>query len=214
MCREAIKEWYYGGHGATGKKALSLRVCVYCGSSRQCDPVYLDAAERLGRELARSGATIVYGGGAVGSMGALAQGALAAGGKVIGIIPGFMNELEWGHKGITELRVVRDLHERKRLMIQDADAVVALPGGSGTLDELLEAVSLKRLALFLGPIVVLNTRSYFDHLLLALGRCISERFMDTRHKSMWAVVNEPAEVLPAIHSAPAWDSNSLSFAAS
>ena len=191
----------------------SLRVCVYCGSSRQCDPVYLDAAERLGRELARSGATIVYGGGAVGSMGALAQGALAEGGKVIGIIPGFMNELEWGHKGITELRVVRDLHERKRLMIQDADAVVALPGGSGTLDELLEAVSLKRLALFLGPIVVLNTRSYFDPLLLALDRCIFERFMDTRHRFMWSVVNEPAEVLPAIHSAPAWDSNSLSFAA-
>jgi hypothetical protein len=191
-----------------------LRVCVYCGSSRQCDPVYLDAAERLGRELARSGATIVYGGGAVGSMGALAQGALAEGGKVIGVIPGFMNELEWGHKGIAELRVVRDLHERKRLMIQDADAVVALPGGSGTLDELLEAVSLKRLALFLGPIVVLNTRSYFDPLLLALDRCISERFMDTRHMSMWSVVNEPAEVLPAIHSAPAWDSNSLSFAAS
>jgi hypothetical protein len=189
-----------------------FRVCVYCGSSRQCDPVYLDAAECLGRELARNGATIVYGGGAVGLMGALAEGALAEGGKVIGIIPGFMNELEWGHKGITELRVVPDIHERKRLMIQDANAVVALPGGSGTLDELLEAVSLKRLALFLGPIVVLNTRSYFDHLLLALERCISERFMDPRHKSMWSVVNEPEEVLPAIHSAPPWNSSSRSFA--
>jgi len=191
----------------------NLRVCVYCGSSRQCDPVYLEAAERLGGELARSGATIVYGGGAVGSMGGLAQGALAEGGKVIGIIPSFMNELEWGHKGITEMRVVRDLHERKRLMIQGADAVVALPGGSGTLDELLEAISLKRLGLFLGPIVVLNTLSYFDPLLLALERCVAERFMDPRHKSMWSVVNEPAEVLPAIHSAPVWDSNSLSFAA-
>jgi hypothetical protein len=190
----------------------NLRVCVYCGSSRQCDPVYLDAAERLGRELARNGATIVYGGGAVGSMGALAEGALAEGGKVIGVIPGFMNELEWGHKGITELRVVPDMHERKRLMIQDAGAVVALPGGSGTLDELLEAVSLKRLALFLGPIVVLNTQSYFDHLLLALERSISERFMDPRHQSMWSVVKEPEEVLPAIRSAPPWDASSLSFA--
>jgi hypothetical protein len=189
-----------------------LRVCVYCGSSRQCDPVYLDAAERLGHELARNGATIIYGGGAVGSMGALAEGALAERGKVIGIIPGFMNELEWGHKGISELRVVSDIHERKRLMIQDANAVVALPGGSGTLDELLAAISLKRLALFLGPIVVLNTRSYFDNLLLALERSISERFMDPRHKSMWSVVNEPGEVLPAIHSAPPWDSSSLSFA--
>jgi len=145
-------------------------------------------------------------------MGALAAGALAEGGKVIGIIPRFMNELEWGHKGITELRVVGDLHERKRLMIQDAHAVVALPGGSGTFDELLEAVSLKRLALFLGPIVVLNTRSYFDDLLRALERCVSERFMDPRHQSMWSVVNEPGEVLPAIHSAPPWDSSSRDFA--
>lgn len=147
-----------------------FRVCVYCGSSRQCDAVYLEAAERLGRELAKNEATIIYGGGAVGSMGALAAGALAEGGKVIGVIPRFMEKLEWGHKGITELRVVGDIHERKRLMIQDAHAVVALPGGSGTFDELLEAVSLKRLALFLGPIVVLNTRSYFDDLLRALER--------------------------------------------
>ncbi len=189
-----------------------FRVCVYCGSSRQCDPVYLEAAERLGRELAKNEATIIYGGGAVGSMGALAAGALAEGGKVIGIIPRFMEELEWGHKGITELRVVGDLHERKRLMIQDAHAVVALPGGSGTFDELLEAVSLKRLALFLGPIVVLNTRSYFDDLLRALERSVSERFMDPRHQSMWSVVNEPGEVLPAIHSAPRWDSSSRDFA--
>jgi len=190
----------------------NLRICVYCGSSRQCDSVYVEAAEHLGSELARNGATIIYGGGAVGLMGALAQGALSQGGKIIGIIPGFMKELEWGHTGLSELRVVRDLHERKRSMIEDANAVVALPGGSGTLDELLEAVSLKRLALFLGPIVVLNTRSYFDHLLLALERCISERFMDPRHRSMWSVVNEPREVLPAIHSAPPWDSSSINFA--
>ena len=190
----------------------NLRICIYCGSSRQCDPAYLRAAACLGRELARHGATIVYGGGAVGSMGALADGALAEGGNVVGIIPGFMNQLEWGHKGITELRIVSDMHERKRLMLQDAHAVVALPGGSGTFDELLEAISLKRLAVFLGPIVLLNTQSYFDHLLLALERCVSERFMDRRHKSMWAVVKEPEEVWPAIQSAPPWHSSSITFA--
>jgi hypothetical protein len=189
-----------------------LRVCVYCGSSRQCDPIYLDAAECLGRELARNRVTIVYGGGAVGSMGHLADGALAEGGKVIGIIPDFMNALAWGHRGITELRAVRDIHERKQLMLRDADAVVALPGGSGTLEELLEVISLKRLALFLGPIVILNTRSYFETLLLALENCVNERFMDPRHLSMWSVVNEPAEVLPAIHTAPPWDPKNLSFA--
>ncbi|MGA2072438.1 MAG: TIGR00730 family Rossman fold protein [Terriglobia bacterium] len=190
----------------------NLRICIYCGSSRRCDPAYLRAAARLGRELARHGATIVYGGGAVGLMGALADGALAEGGKVVGIIPGFMNKLEWGHKGITELHIVSDLHERKRLMLRDAHAVVALPGGSGTFDELLEAISLKRLAVFLGPIVLLNTQSYFDHLLLALERCVSERFMDPRHKSIWSVVNEPEEVWPAIQSAPPWDSSSITFA--
>ena len=190
----------------------NFRVCVYCGSSRRCAPVYLEAAERLGRELALNGATIVYGGGAVGSMGALAGGALSQGGKVIGIIPGFMNELEWGHKGLTELCIVHDMHERKRLMIHDANAVVALPGGSGTFEELLETISLKRLALFLGPIVILNTQAYFDPLLFALERSISERFMDPRHKSMWSVVNEPSEVLPAIQSAPAWDASNISFA--
>ncbi len=191
----------------------SLRVCVFCGSSRQCDAVYLDAAEQLGRELARNGATIIYGGGAVGSMGYLAKGALAEGGKVVGVIPAFMNELEWGHKEITELRVVRDMSERKQIMIQEADAVVALPGGTGTFDELLEAITLKRLALYLGPIVMLNTKSYFKNLLLALDQCISERFMDPRHQSMWSIAKEPADVLPAIRSAPPWKSESLRFAA-
>lgn len=191
----------------------NLRVCVYCGSSRQCDRVYLDAAESLGRELARNGVTIIYGGGAVGSMGRLAEGALAEGGKVIGIIPAFMHQLEWGHPGITELRVVPDMHERKQRMLEEADAVVALPGGSGTFDELLEAITLKRLALFLGPIVLLNTRSYFENLLLALEKCVSERFMDPRHPSMWTVAKEPADVLPAILAAPRWESRNLSFAA-
>jgi len=190
----------------------NLRICVYCGSSRQCGAIYFEAAERLGSELARNGATIVYGGGVAGLMGALARGALGEGGTVIGVMPGFMNDLEWGHKGVTELRIVRDMHERKRLMLQNAHAVVALHGGSGTFDELLEAISLKRLALFLGPIVLLNTQSYFDHLLLALERSVSERFMDPRHKAMWSVVNEPSEVLPAIRSAPPWDSSSISFA--
>src|SRR5437667_12737246 len=117
------------------------RVCVYCASSRQTDAAYYEAAVTLGRSLAERGATIIYGGGAVGSMGALADAALAAGGRVIGVLPRFMYDLEWGHMGITELRVVNDLHERKRMMIQEVDAVVALPGGSGTLEELLEAVT-------------------------------------------------------------------------
>jgi len=189
------------------------RVTVYCSSSTQADSVFLDAAERLGRILAESAMTIVYGAGGVGSMGRLADGALAAGGSVIGVIPGFMKGLEWYHKGIGEVVEVWDLHERKRALLEGADAVVALPGGSGTLDELLEAISLKRLGTFLGPIVMVNTGGFFDPCIELLERCIAERFMDARHRAMWQVVAEPDEVLDAFRSAPAWSSEAIGFAA-
>ena len=117
-----------------------MRVCIYCASSRQCDPIYHQAAARLGRELARAGHTTVYGGGSVGSMGHLADAALAAGGRVIGVIPSFMHDLEWAHRGLSELLVVNDMHERKRLMIDSVGAVVALPGGCGTFEELFTYV--------------------------------------------------------------------------
>ncbi len=113
------------------KRSATRKVCVYCASSRQADGEYADSAYCLGRLLAENGITIVYGGGSVGSMGALADGALSSGGKVIGVLPQFMYDLEWGHSGLTELRVVNDLHERKRLMIEDVDATVALPGRRG-----------------------------------------------------------------------------------
>jgi uncharacterized protein (TIGR00730 family) len=189
------------------------RVCVYCASSTQADARYLDAAERLGRILARNSISIVYGGGGVGSMGRLADGALADGGHVIGVIPRFMKDLEWYHRGIGELVLVNDLHERKRVLIEQADAVIALPGGSGTLDELLEAISLKRLGVFTGPIVIVNTRGFFDPCIELLERCISELFMDPRHRSMWQVVSEPEDVLEALDGAPEWSADALRFAA-
>jgi len=187
--------------------------CVYCASSTQADSAYPDAAERLGRHLARNSITIVYGGGGVGSMGRLADGALAEGGSVIGVIPEFMQRLEWFHRGLSQLRLVDDLHDRKRRLISDADAIVALPGGSGTLDELLEAISLKRLGAFLGPIVIVNTRNFFDPCLQLLERCIEERFMDPRHRGIWQVVDEPEEVIGAFRAAPVWSREALDFAA-
>jgi uncharacterized protein (TIGR00730 family) len=193
---------------------MSIRkVCVYCASSTQADPVYSDAAERLGRILARNSMAIVYGAGGLGSMGRLADGALAEGGQVIGVIPRFMKELEWYHRGISEIVEVEDLHERKRMLVDGVDAVVALPGGSGTLDELLEAISLKRLGSFLGPIVMVNTRGFFDPCIELLERCVEERFMDERHRAMWQVVAEPEEVLEAFRSAPEWSSDAIGFAA-
>lgn len=180
------------------------RVCVYCASSEGVDPSYYEAARRLGAVLAGRGATVVYGGGGGGSMGALADGALGAGGEVVGILPRFMADLEWGHPGLTHLELVEDMRERKHRMLIDADAVVALPGGCGTLEELFEALTLKRLALFLNPIVLVNTNRYFDPLVAVLEQAVALRFMNAEHGALWQVVDEPEDVPGAIARAPAW----------
>ena|SRR5436309_10646135 len=192
---------------------MASAVCVYCASSRVCAAEYHNAARRLGIVLAQCGLTIVYGGGGMGSMGALADGAISRGGRVIGVLPKFMQELEWGHPGLTELRLVEDMRARKHMMLADSRGVVALPGGSGTLEELLEALTLKRLGLYLNPIVLVNTRRFFDPLLTLLASAIAEGFMDDRHSSMWQVVAEPEEVPDALASAPAWSSDARRFAA-
>src|ERR1700683_3645292 len=132
------------------------RVCVYCASSRTCDAAYHDAAARLGRELARKKGELVYVGDSVGSIGHLSDAAIAEGGRVIGVLPRFMYDLEWGHRGLSELLIVNDLHERKRKMIAEVDAVIALPGGCGTLEELFEAITWKRLRLYGGAEVVVR----------------------------------------------------------
>lgn len=187
-------------------------ICVYCGSSRRCDPEYLDVAFRLGCLLADRGWSVVYGGGGGGSMGALADGALSRGGRVIGIIPRFMRELEWGHTALPELRVVEDLAVRKELMLRESQGVVALPGGSGTFDELLEAITLKRLGLYSHPIVLVDTRSFFKPLVELLERSVAERFMDERHLQMWQLVPSHEEVPGALEQAPDWPSEAREFA--
>lgn len=188
-------------------------ICVYCASSQSCPPEYHQAAYRLGQVLAERHFTVVYGGGAVGSMGAVANGALSRSGKVIGVIPNFMQELEWGHDGLTELRIVDDMRTRKHLMLEGSDAVVALPGGTGTLEELLETVTLKRLGIYSKPIVLVNTRQFFTPLVQLIEHAVQERFMDERHLSMWQVVQSPEEVPDAILKAPEWPSDARRFAA-
>jgi len=186
---------------------------VYCASSATSHPDYRSAAHRLGEVLAEQGVGIVYGGGAVGSMGALADGALGKGGRVIGILPQFMADLEWGHKGLTQLQLVEDLRTRKHMMLALSQAAIALPGGSGTLEELLEAITLKRLGLYLNPIVLVNTRDFYTPLLEVLSRAVEERFMDPRHLQMWQVVATPEEVPAALERAPAWSAAARGFAA-
>ncbi|NUM69193.1 LOG family protein [candidate division KSB1 bacterium] len=160
------------------------RVCVYCASSSQCDAFYFEETRRLGAELARHGLTIVFGGGSVGLMGALADSALAAGGKVIGVLPHFM-------------------------MIEKSQGLIALPGGSGTLEELFEAITWKRLGLHTHPIVIVNLRGFFDPALELLERCIRERFMRPQHRLMWSVVDSVDGVIGALHNAPPWDRNAM-----
>jgi uncharacterized protein (TIGR00730 family) len=188
-------------------------VCVYCASSRACHPDYHAAAYRLGELLAEDGCSIVYGGGAVGSMGAVANGALSKKGRVVGVIPKFMVELEWEHPGLTELLHVEDMRTRKHLMLSQSHAVVALPGGTGTLEELFEAMTLKRLGLYRNPIILVNTRGFYDPLIQLMADAVTERFMGEQHAQLWQVVNHPEEVVPALRVAPQWPADAIRFAA-
>jgi len=182
-----------------------MRICVYCASSNQADTRYREAAFRLGELLAGDGHSIVYGGGSAGSMGAVADGALSKGGEVIGILPRFMADLEWGHPGLTHLDLVDDMRERKHRLLAGSDAVVALPGGCGTLEELFEAITLKRLGLYFNPIVLLDTLDYWKPLDAFLHQVIEQRFMNPEHAKMWSLAASPETVLPAIRNAPKWD---------
>ena len=187
-------------------------ICVYCASSRGCSPDYHAAARELGVILVRNGYSLIYGGGAIGSMGALAEGALSRGGRIVGVMPEFMMKLEWGHTRLSELRVVEDMRVRKHMMLSESQGLVALPGGSGTLEELFEAITLKRLGIYTHPIVLVNTHGFFDPLLVFLKHVIAERFMDGRHLQMWSVVSSPDEVPAALVEAPDWPADAREFA--
>lgn len=151
-------------------------VCVYCASSTKIPPVYFDAAKELGRLLGERKLRVVNGAGNIGLMCAVSDAALAAGGTVTGVIPHFMVEQDWYHKGLTELIEVETMHERKQLMANLSDAVIALPGGCGTLEELLEIITWKQLGLYLNPIVILNINHYYDPLLELLRNAMNENF--------------------------------------
>lgn len=188
-------------------------VCVYCASSSQVKPSYFEATARLARIFANAQLSIIYGGGSKGLMGQLADTTLEVGGKITGIIPRFMCEVEWHHANLTELILVETMHERKEKMALMADAVVALPGGCGTMEELLEVITWKQLGIFTKPIVIVNMEGYFDALIAMLNRAVDENFMRHQHKQMWTVVETPEEVLSAIHNSALWNENARIFAA-
>ncbi|MBD3289936.1 TIGR00730 family Rossman fold protein [candidate division KSB1 bacterium] len=189
------------------------KVCVYLASSNKSRPEYIEAARQLGTILAKNKIDIVYGGSSIGCMRHLADAALENGGRVIGVMPQFLCDLELDHQGLSEMIIVDDMHERKKKMVENVDAVISLPGGTGTLEELLEAITWKRLGILIQPIILINTNKFFNPLLLLFEQMIENNFLDPRHRSMWTVVESPDNVIGAIESAPVWSPRAKSFAA-
>ena len=169
-------------------------VCVYSASSTKIDSVYFETAHELGTLLAQNGIRVVNGAGNMGLMAAVSDATLAAGGKVTGVIPHFMVEQNWHHTGLSEL-------------------VIALPGGCGTLEELLEIITWKQLGLYLNPIVILNVKGYYNPLLEMFARAAEEHFMGVRHMDIWRVANTPEEAITQIQTTPIWDVSIRKFAA-
>lgn len=170
-------------------------ICVFCGSNAGKREIYLKKAVHLGKILAANHMALVYGGGKVGLMGALADSVLEAGGHVIGVIPGHMMDLEVGHRGLTELRVVKSMHERKQLMCDLSDGFVALPGGYGTFDELCEILTWNQLGTIRKPTLLLNVEGYYDHFIRMLDHCVEEGFLKPVNRHLLLVEEDETRVL-------------------
>jgi uncharacterized protein (TIGR00730 family) len=170
-------------------------VCVFCGSSPGTEPAYRDNARALGRTLAENGVRLVYGGGHVGLMGVVADAALAAGGEVVGVIPKALLEREIAHSGLTDLRVVDSMHERKALMSDLSEGFVALPGGTGTLEEFFEVLTWAQLGEHRKPCGILNAAGYYDPLLSVFDHMVAKGFLSEGHRAMVLVETEPQRLL-------------------
>ena len=188
-------------------------VCVYSASSTKIAPIYFAVAEELGHLLASKGINLINGAGSIGLMAATSTAALSSGGTVTGVIPQFMVEQGWHHTGLTQLIETETMHERKRLMADMSDGVIALPGGCGTLEELLEINTRKQLGLYLKPIVVLNVDGYFNPLLEMLQKAIDENFMRPEHGNIWVVAETPEEAVQLLYDTPVWSKEIRKIAA-
>jgi len=175
-------------------------ICVFCASSKNVDPFFLDSAFELGSALAKMNIRIIYGGGKVGLMGRLSDGAIANGGHVTGVIPEFMQKREWGRNDLHTLNVVETIHHREAMLIHDSNAIVVLPGGIGTMEELLQALAWKHLGIIDKPVYIINLNGYYDDLLRMMEKSISEKFMGEAFETSWKVFSSIDEVLTEIKS--------------
>jgi uncharacterized protein (TIGR00730 family) len=173
-------------------------LCVFCGSRSGTEAAYDEAARALGRALAAEGITLVYGGGRVGLMGVVADAALGAGGQVVGVIPKALLEREIAHTGLTELRVVGSMHERKALMSELSEGFIALPGGTGTLEEFFEVLTWAQLGEHRKPCALLNASRYYDPLLAVFDHMVQRGFLSEEHRAMVLVETEPEALLEAL----------------
>ncbi len=200
--RRVVRGHSAGRFAESGDSMALRRVCVFCGSSAGIDPDYRAAATVLGRLLAARGIGLVFGGGHVGLMGAVADAVLAAGGEAVGVIPRGLQRRELGHEGLTELRVVESMHERKAQMAELADGFLALPGGMGTLEEAAEALTWAQLGIHGKPVGLLDVRGYWQPLVRFLDHAVAEGFLRPEHRRLCLVERDPAALLDLL---AAWE---------
>jgi uncharacterized protein (TIGR00730 family) len=189
-----------------------MTICVFASSSSRIDNEYALAATRLGSLLAEANMDVVYGGGGIGLMGKLADAVIKGGGRITGVIPSFMKDEGWDHASVSDMILTVDMGERKKMMFSMADAIVALPGGVGTLEELTEAMTLKQLGIYKGPIIILNTMDFYKSLIDFLEHMVSGNFLRYEHKGMWEIANTPEEVITLLMKREDWHPDPRSFA--
>lgn len=189
-----------------------MKISVFAASSSKIPEEYFEVARELGRLIALSGNDLVFGAGGIGLMGAMADEALNNKGRVIGVIPEFMVKNGWGHNSISQTIVTEDMNSRKKKIFEISDAVIALPGGVGTLEELTEAITLKQLGLFKGPIIILNTNGFYNTLLQFFDQLAGQNFMRNEHKLIWDLAKGPKEAIELIDNYTDWDKDYVKIA--
>lgn len=186
---------------------------IFCASSPRIDPLYFEAADEMSKVLIRNNIAIYFGGGKFGLMGQIAKRANIENGKITGVIPRFMKDENWHNEDIKDMIVVGSMHERKETILKNSNVLIALPGGCGTVEELMEAITWKQLGLYSGPIIIINVKGYYDPLLTLLEKMIEKNFLRKIHRKMWNVIVDPSGIMSAIKNAHQWSVDARNFAA-
>ncbi|MBK7868029.1 MAG: TIGR00730 family Rossman fold protein [Ignavibacteriales bacterium] len=191
---------------------MNKRITVFCASSTKSKEIYLQDARKLGNLIAENDDILVYGGGRHGLMGAVSDGTLEMGGRVVGVIPEFMMSLEWGRDDIYSLELTADMETRKLKMIDGSDAIVVLPGGSGTMEEFYQVLTMKRLGQYINPVVVVNTNGFFDKWVEFMEVTVAENFLGSDHLRMFTIISNSSQLYRAISDSHIWSEEDINKA--